>query len=460
MNKLKIRDRIVASMSLMFAVLMGIAFISIYYLTEHHRSQVFYQRIKDRTTTTLKLLIEVKEIDTDILQTFDRNTINNLYDEKILIFDQDKKLIYSSIDDEQVPYSESIFNNLVGDETYIESTEGKYEVVGIEFKHDGKIYYGIAKAYDKFGKRKVAYLGNVLIVTYIISFIIVSVIAFLLARRITQPIQKLTKELEKISIDNLSTKVDLEVGEDEMGFLTQKFNELLIRLETAFAFQKNFIHHISHELKTPLAIMLTNAERSLAEDSPEQWKESLEFQRSTTKELAHIINVLIDISKVDMNKDIQMSEPVRIDELIFECIDEIGYLNPSVNFTCTINPQIENDDQLIIQGNKRMLKLAYLNLLKNAINYSKKEKAFIEILTVGDYIQVYIENDGLVIEEVDRHNLFISIFRGRNAQTKKGLGLGLFLTNKIINIHKGEIYYNISKSGTNVFMVRIPLSQS
>ena len=456
--KLKIWQQIVTYMSLLFAVMIGIAFVAIYLLSEDHRQELFYQRLKDRTISTLKILIEVKEIDTDMLKTFDRNTINTIYDEKILIFNENKELIYSSIDDQKIPYSDEIFKKLIGEDIIVETVEDKYEVVGVEFTYEGKSYYGIAKAYDKFGKQKITYLKNVLLITYFISLAIICFVSYLVARRITHPIERLTGELEKISPDNLNAQVEVTTAEDEIGFLTIRFNDLLKKLEAAFSFQKNFIQHISHELKTPLAIMLTNAERSLADSNPETWKESLEFQRSTTMELAHIINVLIDISKVDTGKELELDEQVRIDELVFECIEEIGYLNPSVNFTCNIDPGITADEQLIVAGKKRMLKLAMLNLLKNAINYSKKEKAQIDISNAGDYLVLHIENDGQLIDENDQNNLFINIFRGKNSQNKKGLGLGLFLTKRIVSIHHGDIYYMVGPNGTNVFTIRVPLA--
>jgi len=457
MIKLKIRERVIIYISVPFAILMGTVLLSIDVLSENNRKQEFYQRLKDRTTTTLKILIEVKEIDINVLQAFDRNTINNLYEEKILIFNEKSELVYSSVDDPRITYPETILRDLRNGKSEIETAEGEYEVMGIGFSHDGKSYYGIAKAYDKFGKKKTAYLRVALVVIFFVSVITIIVISFLLSRQITSPIKMLAAAVEKHTPENLFTRIDLPERNDEIGLLMQKFNELLDRLEAAFAFQKNFIQHISHELKTPLAIMLTNAERSLREEGPQQWKESLEFQRATTMEIAHIINALIDISRIESNKSIATNEQVRVDEIIFECIEEIGYLNAAVNFNCIIDEQITDEQQLSAAGNKRMLKLAFLNLLKNAINYSGREKASIEISQHGDYIKVHLENEGQTLDENDQSRLFIDLFRGKNAQSTKGLGLGLFLTHKIINLHQGAIYYKISEKGTNVFMVQLPL---
>lgn len=456
MNNLKIKYKLIIYTASVFAILLGIVLISIYLLSENDRKQEFYQRLKDRTGTTLKLLIEVKGMDAGLLQTMDRNTINNLYDEKILIFNDNNELIYSSVDDTKIPYSADIFNQLIYEKKDIETTEDKYEVVGVAIIHQGKYYYGIAKAYDKFGKRQIAYLQLVLIITYFISLALIIILAFFLSDRITSPIESLTKQVESISIDDLSKKINLPANKDEIGILVQKFNELLDRLQLQFSYQKNFVSQISHELKTPLAIMLTNAERSLAEDDPKQWRQSLDFQRSTTMELAHIINALIDLSKVEISKNENLSAPIRIDELIFECIDEIGYLNPAVNFTCTVDAEITDETQLTVSGNKRMLKLAFLNLLKNAINYSADQKANVEIFHIGNCIQIRIENNGKTLDSDDRSSLFSNIFRGKNAQATKGLGLGLFLTRRIIEIHDGEIYYKVSESDTNLFMLKFP----
>src|SRR6187402_1491546 len=109
---MKLQNKIIVSFSLAFSIVLGIALLGTYLLMSINREQEFLLRLKDKTTTTYKLLLEVKEIDHDILQTLDRNTINNLYDEKILLFDSTGKNIYSSVDDIKILFPLEIIEQL------------------------------------------------------------------------------------------------------------------------------------------------------------------------------------------------------------------------------------------------------------------------------------------------------------------------------------------------------------
>src|SRR5690349_3224915 len=101
---MNIRQKILIYFSILSISLVGLTFVLIYILFANYRTEEFQQRIKDKTTTTLKFLAEVKQIDHDLLQIMDEHTINNLHKEKVLIFNSDKKLVYSSIDDTKINY--------------------------------------------------------------------------------------------------------------------------------------------------------------------------------------------------------------------------------------------------------------------------------------------------------------------------------------------------------------------
>src|SRR5262245_28556660 len=121
---MKLRNRIVISFSVAFLIVMGVALSGVYYLMSVNRKQEFIQRLKDRPTTTYRLLFDVKEIDHDILQVLDKNTINNLYDEKILLFDSAGKNIYSSVDDTRILFPQEIIKELKQGEDEVIYAEG------------------------------------------------------------------------------------------------------------------------------------------------------------------------------------------------------------------------------------------------------------------------------------------------------------------------------------------------
>ena len=146
--------------------LVGITFILIHSLFSNYRLEQFQERIKDQTKTTLQFLSEAKGLNEEMVQSIDDFVINNFFKEKILIYDENKVMIYSSIDDTKINFPRDLLSELSAEQTEISFYEDEYDVVGIYFEFEGKNYYGLAKAYAQAGISKLQYLQYVLILSY------------------------------------------------------------------------------------------------------------------------------------------------------------------------------------------------------------------------------------------------------------------------------------------------------
>ncbi|RYD59078.1 MAG: HAMP domain-containing histidine kinase [Sphingobacteriales bacterium] len=451
-----LRNKLAFGFITAFTLLLGISFYTIYALSAEYRKEEYYRRLRDKTITTYQLMIEVEQINHNMLRLFDRNTINSLYEEKIILFDSSFKVIYLSTDDKDISYSPNILKQLRAADQ-VQLSDDRFETIALKFKHDGKLYYGIAKAHDRFGKSKLEFLKWILISTFIVSTALMVLLSIYLSRLITKPVSLLTAEIEKISPGDLSKRVQISETRDEVSFMAGKFNELLDRVERAFKFQYHFVNHLSHELKTPLAIMMTNAERALTEGDAESLKTSLQFQQHALMELSHIINTMLDISMSETRVANVQTDVIRVDELLFECMDEITLLDSRVQFDFIMDESLDTSERLTISGNTRMLKMAMLNLLKNAVNYSDNKKPFIEIRSAGCDIELDFLNNGQVLPVEERERLFRHLFRGSNSNDIKGFGLGLVLVHRIVTLHSGSIIYSVLPDGQNCFEMKLPL---
>ncbi len=456
-SRLRLRNKVFLGFAFSYILVFAITFIAIYIISDKYRREEFYQRLEDRTITTFTLLLEVEQIDHDILQLFDKHTINKLYEEKTLIFDHNGKVIYASIDDTRIDYPEEVLRKLQVGAKELEMMEGEYELVGIRFEYGGKTYFGITKAFDRFGRSKLQFLGMLLLITFFVVAALFVFLARYLSGLITKPLANLATAIDRISPEDLSQRVAAPDSNDEVGFLAHKFNELLDKVESAFRFQYHFIHHLSHELKTPLAVMMTNAERSIAEGGEENLINSLQFQKNSLMELSNIINAMLEISKTETQAKQILTDKVRIDELLFECMDEINLLNNSVRFDFRMDAHIESSENLTVLGNYRMLKMALMNLLKNAVHYSTGSNPIIEVGLQPRSIEVSIENDGAVLEDDEHDKIFRHLYRGRNSRNVKGFGLGLVLTHRITMLHRGTLHYEVTREGKNRFLLTLPI---
>lgn len=449
-----IRSKILLYFSTLSIGIVGIAFIIIYSLFSNYRTEEFQQRIKDKTITTVKFLVEIEQIDHNLLQTMDEYTINNLYKEKILIFDSSKKLIYSSVDDTKIKYEKSILNELSAHNPLIETTEDQFDVVGVCFQFGNRNYYGIAKAYDEFGLDKLSYLKSVFIVIFILFSSVILITSYLISKQITQPINLMAGELKKINLDSQNSLITVPDSKDEIHILASRFNELMNRLNDAFSFQKHAIHHISHELKTPIAVLVSNFEKMETEKDTGALQAMIRNQKEDTKNLSDIINALLEISKVETGNKLE-TENVRLDELIFEVLDEVKRLYEDFNFEIELNENIVSEEQLTIKGNQKLLRLAIMNLATNCIRYSDNKQAKFRIYMKGDDLCLDVINSGKIISDHEKQFLFQHFFRGENSKEHRGFGLGLVLINKIIALHLARIHYS-SAGNMNVFTLGFP----
>lgn len=453
---MSIRKKILIYFSLIVPIITGIAFIFIFHLFSENREEEFQMRQKAKISTTLKLLTQIKQTDKELIESLDRLTINDLFDEKLLIFNNEKELIYSSVDDTPVPISGKILSALNPQNKWIETKEGLYDVVGTYIEKNGSIYYGISKAYDNFGYSKLSYLKYILTFSFFVITIIVFFVSFYLSKKITRPLLSVTKKISDHNFDADIQPMLEATSKNEITILDRQFNLLMKRMNEVFSFQKHAIHHISHELKTPIAVLVSNFEKMEKETDLMRLQELIKNQKEDTKNLSEIINSLLEFAKAESGNNLK-ADKIRIDELIFDVADELKNIYPHFQFAIEYAPT-DNENNLILNANSRLLKAALMNLMLNCIQYSNANKAKIKIDSTNLPIQLTFENEGTIISSQESQFLFQHFFRGSNSKGKRGFGLGLVFVQKIITLHQGQINYKSAGNNYNIFTITLPLS--
>lgn len=456
---MKIRNKILIYFSSTVITIVGISLIIIYILFSEYREESFQQQQYEKVKYTIGLIARFKQMSAELAVLLDEQDIHDFYDEKLLVYNDQKEMVFSSIDDLTIEKQNEILTRLSPSNSWIETKEDNYDLIGVYLENKGTSYYAISKAYDASGYSKLYFLKNVLIGIFITIIFAVILISVVLSNKITKPITTLAGNLSDIDLrGEKASTIKIDTSSYELQLLTERFNELLKRTNEAFVYQKHTIHHISHELKTPIAVLVSELEKISGYSDVDKMKMEIQGQVNNAQSIANIVNVLLEISKIESGQE-PKEEILRIDELIFDMIDELNILYPDFNFEVNYYPDEISEDNLKLKVNKLLLKQAMTNLLTNCISYSDNEKGQIKIdCSLPGHLRIEIANTGQTITRDEEKHLFNRFFRGANSRHKMGFGLGLVLTQKIIHIHSGTIQYSNPTGNLNVFEVILPLS--
>lgn len=451
---MKIRNKILVYFSSTVVIIAAISLTIVYVLFSAFREEAFQHQQHSKIKQTIEFIQEFEKMNERVADAIDQQTISDFYDEKLLIYNQNKQLIFSSLDDLPIQRKNELLSQLSPAKRWIETKDGDYDLIGVYIEKGKDSFYAISKAYDAVGYSKKNFLGRVLLIIFFSITLIIVLISIYLSSIISKPISILAEKISKYNPnEETNESVQLDTTTLELQDLARHYNQLLKRTEEAFSFQRQSIHHISHELKTPLAIMVSELEIVLKEVTNPSVQKKVNEQIMRAKSLGTIINSLLEIAKLEAGQQIALHS-IRIDEVIFDVIEQLRINYPHFNFE--VNYLFENMDEqtLYKEGNKELIYQVFYNLLSNCVHYSADSKAGIFIDTSPtNQLEIRISNSGELLSEEEQKQLFTHFFRGKNSKSKPGFGIGLELTLQILHYHQATIIYD-SSQGLNDFIIK------
>ena len=447
-----LKNRISLLVSLLFTILFGLASTVIFVLYSNFRKEEFRDRLEIKALSNIKLLVNVKEVDDQLLKMIDQNSINKLYDEKTLVFDSQFKLIYSSIDDAKINWSIDDLKYLKKHKTFFKQ-QGDYEVYGVFYDTKDKDFYALISATDDYGKRKLLFLRYTLVISYIFFTCLCWVLTSFMVKKAMNPLGLFHQKIKNINENNLDTRIKSKSNKNEIDLIANEFNFMMDRIEVSYQKQKEFTAHASHELRTPLSRITSQIENVVADPktTPEN-KSFLKTILSDVNQLTELITSLLILSKID-SKNQENGETHRLDEILFSAIENLNKSFPDFVILFEMEESENLDSALEIKGNKNLLEIAISNVLKNACVYSDNKQAKVKISTENDSLVISISNTGKTLTENEQKNLFQPFMRGENSKGTTGFGLGLRIVNRILNLHQSSITYSITNENTNLFQL-------
>jgi two-component system, OmpR family, heavy metal sensor histidine kinase CusS len=275
-----------------------------------------------------------------------------------------------------------------------------------------------------------------------------------LSRRALKPVDEITSVARSIGINNLSLRIPERGTGDELERLTDVWNTMLARLESAVATLSQFAADASHELRTPLSIIRTSAEIALRRPrSEDSYRETLEEIVTETGKMTQLVEDLLSVSRSDASLAGTPSTEVDVVSVIREACDELRSLAESRD----ISFRVDADSPVMISGNEPALRRLFLALLDNALKYSKPGgRVMVGVISRENRLEVTVEDFGTGISEEDLPHIFERFYRADKARTGSGYGLGLSLAKAIANAHQARIDVTTALGKGSKFCVTFP----
>lgn len=435
---------IVTLLSLIFCV-------AIYISTEIHRQTEYKTRLRQEALTAATILFNEKEVSPDLLKLLTRNQMTVLVQEEIVLFDSNNQIVYQN-NPSIKPINKSIIDEIrTNKEKFWHQDE--IEKFGMVFKNKNRDYIIVASAVDKYGLEKQQNLALLLSIGSFFMIFISAIVGIFFAKGLTIPLQQMIKNIDNITASNLNLRLYLNNEKDEIGQLSGRFNEMLDRLHKSFMLQRAFVANASHELRTPLTAITGQIQVSLlANDNEHDLRLMAQSVLEDVSQLNKLTNNLLDLTSIDTEGiNLKLSFLNFLDVLWQSRADALKNYPESQIF---ISVEESGDHIPEIYANQTLIYTAFLNLIENGIKFSTDETILIKISNTAEQIVMKFQNKTSQISESELSRIFEPFVRCSNSKNTQGHGVGLSLTQRIVQIHKGLLTVSILEDQTIEFLLK------
>jgi heavy metal sensor kinase len=344
-----------------------------------------------------------------------------------------------------------------GPHPYISRSYGSNLEVIVQTPQNGRLLIGrpLAKEFD--GLRHLL-LNTVL--TGGICLGLGALGAWWLAGQMAQPLTQMATSAENISGQNLNQRLDTGRASFEITRLATVYNAMLDRLQAAFIRQRRFTADASHELRTPVSVIIAQVDHTLARDRTEaEYRDALQTTYRAAQQMQKLTEELLLLARADAGQLALHQESVELSHVVQNAIAQIQplALKKNIHFETHLLP-------VRVSGNTDQLRRVVLNLITNAVQYNF-ENGFVrvDLRIEHDAVYLLVHDNGQGIPVADQPFLFDRFYRVKQASSQiedHGTGLGLSLVAEIIAAHNGTITVNSVLHEGTTMTVRLPVVQS
>ena len=279
------------------------------------------------------------------------------------------------------------------------------------------------------------------------------ILAYFVSGRALKPLRSFASQVEQVQLSNLA---DMKINEDvlpEFRQFSHSFNQMLERLNNAFAAQRQFTGNAAHELRTPLALMQAQLELFSAEhpDVRPETAEFLTLLREQTERLTQMTKTLLEMSNL---QQVARNERIQLAPMVEEIFTDLAPLTDKRGITLTA------DGDGVMTGSDALIYRLLFNLTENAVKYNRPGGSVRVCVTQEpEKLRIRVSDTGCGIPEEYQQSIFQPFFRVDRSRNREygGAGLGLSLVWEIADLHGGCVWVEASSEKGSTIAVELPV---
>jgi signal transduction histidine kinase len=409
---MKIRTRLTIQFTTIFAIILILFSLTVYFYTALTRRNSFYQELVNRAHIVAHVYLDANQVSKDTYRRTLQKYYQTLPKEIVQMYDWSGKMVFRE-GRGQFPVSPAL-QQKIKEQQQVEWQQGPRQFTGIVYRDQKGRFVVVASSEDVITREKLDDLQLILISGFLGSLLIVVLAGWAFAKQALQPILKVVTEVEKISASDLHLRLSQADGKDEVSHLALTFNKMLDRLESAFDMQNTFVSNASHELRTPLTTMIGELEVALMKP-----RDAGEYQRvlasilDEARLLAKLSNGMLQIAHASFDISKIKLVPIRFDEVVFQASEEARKRQPGSRIDINFEQLPDDDRRLVVKGNEPLLLIALINVLENACKFSGGKLVTASIQLKPSAIIFQVRDQGRGMKAKDLKNVFVPFLAGR-----------------------------------------------
>lgn len=432
---MRIRTQVALAFTLMTATILLILSGSVYFLSRQHAREFFFTRLEVRASIAAEGYFDQEGSRVNEMR---ERHLQRLPGEQDYLFENNESFPDSA--KTRIPDLPDEFIDELLEHGSAKAYRGFQQFVGRSHQANGESHFVIATAYDESGAYSVNYLKAMLVIGFCASITLVFLLGRALANRIMRPIAEIISKVHDITKTNLSDRLEVTRGKDEIAEMATTFNNMLDQLETTFELQRNFIGNASHELNTPLTAILGQSEVILqSRRTDSEYVQALTVIQHEARKLHNVTSSLLKLSSISYEGKKQRIELLHLDELLMEIKINFDRRVPDNKVKVLVQSNETNPNGFTLIGSEIWLELAITNVIQNSIKYSDNKEVLVTLSSDSTHALIEISDQGIGIPDDEIRFVFEPFFRARNTSSYKGYGIGLPLAERIARLHSGQL---------------------